>query len=70
MKAFETWRKGESTFLAFPGDGKVYVMDDEGNNYGTWYSIDSFRDSQKKGDKATVPATAIGRGKLSISYLS
>lgn len=70
MKAFETWRKGEVTFLAFPGDGKVHVMDDEGNNYGTWYSVKSFRDSQKKGNRGTPPATAIGRGKLNISQLS
>ena len=70
MKAFEIWRKGGTTFLSFPGDGKVFVMDEDGNNYGSWYSVESFRVAQKRRINETPHATSIGRCRLNISPLS
>lgn len=44
-KAFETWTRKGKRFLAIPrGDGEAaIVLDELGNNYGAWYSAQSFR---------------------------
>jgi len=54
MKAFQTWTKRwedgtTSRFLAIPCSAGVFIMDDEGHNFGSWMSIDSFVKRQKRG---------------------
>lgn len=45
MKVFETFRIGGKKFLAIPRNDQeaVYIIDDNGNGYGGWYSAASFR---------------------------
>jgi len=44
-KAFEFFTFNGKNFLAIPQDySNVAISDDEGNNYGSWYSIESFKE--------------------------
>ena len=43
MKAFETWMHAGKRFLAVNCDQGVHIITETGENYGTWYSVASFR---------------------------
>lgn len=60
-KAFETFRIGSVRYLAFPAPGGVMVCDDDGNNYGAYYSVESFRAWVSKGKHTII-------GKLRLTH--
>lgn len=55
MSAFTTWTFGGVQFIAIPCDRDVSIIDENGENYGAWSSIDSFRARQRKGDELSKP---------------
>ena len=60
---FKTWTFQDIRFLAMPViptkgfDGEVCVVDEAGNFYGRFPSIDTYRDYQKKGIAVIPVAT-------------
>lgn len=48
---WETWSFKGLRYLAVkaPSDG-FHVIREDGENYGTWFSVDSFRKMQRAGD--------------------
>jgi len=41
---FQTFKINRIAYLAIERDGgNVHIIDINGNNYGSWYSVDSFR---------------------------
>lgn len=60
-KAFETWKRSGVRFIAFPAHCGVYVMDEHGNNYGTYMSSDSFK---KRADDP------VGKGRLAMCLVN
>lgn len=48
---FKTFKMGVITYLAIEVDrGNVHILDVNCNNYGTWYSIESFKKRWKRGE--------------------
>ena len=43
-RIFETWSIKGTRFLSVPADQGVRIIDQAGNNYGTWFSVDEFKD--------------------------
>jgi len=41
--SFETWMHAGKRYLAIPHDRGVSIITEKGENYGTWYSVASFR---------------------------
>ena len=62
VKAFQPFRFRSRQYLAFPVDRNVMIMDEYGNNFGSWYSIDSFKKHFAKGGAEPV-------GKIKLSYI-
>lgn len=50
-----TWKHKGVVFVAFArrGEQAVHVVDEHGNNYGSWLSAERFRSRQAKGDELT-----------------
>lgn len=48
MKSFETWKFNGIRYLGIPFNNSVYISDENGNGFGTWYTIKSFCEKQKK----------------------
>ena len=46
---FIVWTFRRVKFLAFPFHGNWVVVDENGQNYGAWMEIKSFRDRQRTG---------------------
>lgn len=42
-RIFETWSIKGTRFLSVPADQGVRIIDQAGNNYGTWFSVDEFK---------------------------
>ena len=42
MKPFEIFKRGGIQFIAVPSDNGVSIIDQEGNNYGSYDSAESF----------------------------
>lgn len=59
-KTFTTWTYGNVRFLAIPHGPDVHVTDEQGNWYGGWRSIDSFRSHQKKGLATPLTGVFVG----------
>lgn len=53
--AFKTWKHAGVSFLAFPIGTSVMIMDEMGRNYGSWMTVDRFRQLQTKGDDLAKP---------------
>jgi hypothetical protein len=55
-KAFKTWKHAGVQFLAFHnGLTNVMVIDELGRNYGSWMTVERFRELQAKGDELARP---------------
>lgn len=59
--AFSTWTTGGVRFLAVPHPSGVFVVDESGNSYGVWMSVESFRASLGSGT-----ATILGKASVSV----
>jgi len=46
---FITWKHATMVYLALPIDQSFHIMDETGNNYGTWYIVEDFRKRQREG---------------------
>jgi elongation factor P hydroxylase len=66
MHLFDTWVFAGKAYLAVKNDSGVHVMDANGTNYGAWYSVDRFREMQRKVEKAEVKVEALGKCKVKI----
>jgi hypothetical protein len=62
--AFETWTFRGTRFLAVPVARNVAVCDEAGQNFGAWYSVQDFRERQRKGDPLVYP---VG-GRVQVSF--
>lgn len=49
-KAFESWTYNALRFLAIPVSAGWHVVDECGNNYGSWVTVERFRDLQRAKD--------------------
>lgn len=59
---FTTWKFDGSRFVAVQnGDGRVVIVDQTGNNYGIWQSVEAFRELH-----SIAQVTAIGRCTLVV----
>jgi hypothetical protein len=62
-------------YLFIEKDGGVHVVDEDGNNYGTWQSIENFRDVQfgksiYVGNQVTkFSASPLGKCKLVVRVI-
>lgn len=70
---FKQFRQGGVTYLAVERGSNVHVIDDQGNNYGGWSSVDSFRKSLR-GEKTVMghsplPVEILGQCKLVVRVL-
>jgi hypothetical protein len=53
---FKTWKHGSVNFLAIHnGATSVIIVDELSRNYGSWTSIERFRELQAKGDALASP---------------
>ena len=52
---FETWKFGGLRFLAVPNGTEVSIIDENGGNYGSWYSVESYRNNQNMGKAIARP---------------
>jgi hypothetical protein len=53
---FKTWKHGSVNFLAIHnGATSVVIIDELSRNYGSWASIERFRELQAKGDDLAKP---------------
>ena len=53
MKAFHVWRFKGRNYLAIPrydSDHSFMILDEEGGNFGSWQTVESFRKRQQSGD--------------------
>ncbi len=57
--AFETWKRDGVSFLAFPVAAGVMVVDELGNNYGSWMTVERFRDAQRAGGTLASPLPGV-----------
>ena len=68
-RSFVTWTFAGKRFLAFPQSlnpgASTVVTDEEGTNYGSWFSVESFRERQQKGDGLAQPLN----GTVFLQYL-
>jgi len=58
--AFETWTYGGIKFLSFPtmgAGGAWMVIDEQGRNYGSWMTVERFRQLQGIKAETTQPMT-------------
>lgn len=60
VKAFYTWTRGGTDFIAFPCGAGVFVVDELGRGYGSWESVDRFRKLQADGSNLTAPLVGVG----------
>ncbi len=74
-KAFQTWTFNGIAFVAVKNGGNVHVMDENGNNYGGWASVENFRQSQRgkistlaktMGATKATPVDILGKATLQI----
>lgn len=65
-RVFDTWVFNSVRFLAVPdGNGGYHIVDQRGNNYGSWQLLEMFRSLQRAGESK---ANAIGgRATLRVS---
>jgi len=60
-KAFATWTRGGVRFLAIPmGEEHPHILDEDGNNFGSWMSIENFK------KHPTAYREPLGKMRLSI----
>lgn len=57
--AFETWKRDGVSFLAFPISSGFMVIDELGNNYGSWMTVERFRDAQRAGGTLASPLPGV-----------
>ncbi len=59
-KIFTTWKFRGVNFLAHPWiDNSIQICDENGNNYGSWLSLDNFRAKQQVNDRSPNPLGAV-----------
>lgn len=72
MYKFKAFKVGGVQYLAVPKgeSGNVHVIDDAGNNYGSWMSVENFVNGLKgkanMNDGTCVEATKIGTATLRV----
>lgn len=62
-KAFESFTYLGRKFLAFPTQGGIHVIDEHGNNFGSYFDRKSF---QKMVDKSGVAMQIVGKAALAV----
>ena len=55
---FETWTFAGKQYLAVPSQSGVHIIDADGNNYGSWMSVDGFRKRQRDGGEWSALGSA------------
>jgi hypothetical protein len=67
LAIFETWKHGDIRFLAFPnGNGGLTIVDEHGNNFGSWYEIAHFKKKYVESTGAIDNSLALGKCNLKI----
>lgn len=67
MKTFTTWRHRNVQYLAaFRGDG-WHVVDEHGNNFGSWGTVAEFRWRQTTGKKSWEKVGAFAYPSIRVS---
>lgn len=56
---FETWVYGGVRFLATQIGGCYIIVDQQGNSYGSWDSIEHFRVTQQKRRGHAIPLSGV-----------
>jgi hypothetical protein len=46
---FTTWKFAGKQYLAAPASNGVHIIDEDGDNYGSWTDIERFRKRQSEG---------------------
>lgn len=64
MKTFETWTFHLVKFIAIDNGQSSHVIDEHGNNYGSWQNLDKFRKRQREGDPLAL--TVLGKARLEV----
>lgn len=62
--AFVTWKFSGIRFIAIPKAGGEQILDELGNHYGAWMSLDAFKARQQAGIIADWQS--LGKGELQI----
>lgn len=58
---FHSFKRGGISFLAFrDGNGNVSIIDDQGHNYGSYYSVESFEAFLADGKATPLSIVRIG----------
>ena len=65
-KIFETWKEKGVKFIAIRcGPAAVHVMDENGNNYGSYFDIDNF----KRFKRDNPDRVLLGKAELTMRVL-
>jgi hypothetical protein len=65
-KVFQTFKRGGKTFIAIPNGSEVSILSEDGENYGSWWNIESFDKHYPTG--ADYDATPLGKASLGLHY--
>lgn len=60
---FELWKHKGMQFLATGSNPSVHVVDDQGNNYGVWFTFEYFKTEIKKDNSIVI---VLGKAQLSV----
>lgn len=62
---FQTFVRGGAKYLAVPTERvSVHIIDEKGNNYGSWSDVASFDEYRKKHDSCVI-----GKARLEVRAL-
>lgn len=69
-KVFNTWKNKGITFLALERPSGFVIVDDEGNAYGTWHTLSTFKRRQKKQCESTTPIGKMEELKMHFRFFA